>query len=368
MDLGPFLLEQWLEKYEHTTKYDLACSTGPKWAAKELLALMTEEEKERLFATPLTYRPSGGTAPLRQAVAGWLGVDENDVQIGTGASEALLSLFFLASDSEGNVVIPTPGYPAFSAFPTSFGLETRTYAHRPENRFQPDINEIKSLVDERTRILLVNTPHNPTGTILGPDALRELHDFAAERNVQFVVDEVYHPIYYDAENDTAATLPNAIILGDLSKALCMAGLRVGWIIDRDRNRLEQHRNARSYFTISNGVFGEALAEVAVRNRDTIFERAQATAERNLALLDSFFDEQEERLSWVRPQGGFTAFPSLTSGEDTRALCQRVAELGVLLAPGDCFGHPSHFRLGFGACEEGFANALETFSEVLRKSR
>ncbi len=230
MDFGPFLLEQWLEKYEHTTKYDLACSTGPKWAAKELLALMTEEEKERLFATPLTYRPSGGTAPLRQAVAGWLGVDENDVQIGTGASEALLSLFFLASGSDGNVVIPTPGYPAFSAFPTSFGLETRTYPLRPENRFQHDINEIKSLVDERTRILLVNTPHNPTGTILGPDALRELHDFAAERNVQFVVDEVYHPIYYDAENDTAATLPNAIILGDLSKALCMAGLRVGWII------------------------------------------------------------------------------------------------------------------------------------------
>ncbi len=67
-------------------------------------------------------------------------------------------------------------------------------------------------------------------------------------------------------------------------------------------------------------------------------------------------------------GRLYGLPYLTSGEDTRALCQRVAELGVLLAPGDCFGYPSHFRLGFGACEEGFANALETFSEVLRKSR
>lgn len=366
MDFGPFLLEQWLEKYEHSTEHNLACSTGPLWAAKELFDLMTEEEKEQLFDTPLTYRPSGGTAALRRAVAGWLGVDEEEVQIGTGASEALLSLFFLASDPEANVVIPTPGYPAFSAFPESLGLETRTYAHRPENAFQPDIDEIKSLVDERTRILLVNTPHNPTGMVFSIDDLRELHDFTAERNVQFVVDEVYHPIYYGKENDTAATLPQAIILGDLSKALCMAGLRVGWIIDRDRARLTRHRNARSYFTISNGVFGEALAEVAVRNRDKIFKRAQVAAENNLAQLDTFF-KREESLSWTRPQGGFTAFPNLTSGKDTRAICREVAELGVLLAPGDCFGYPSHFRLGFGACEEGFANALETFSEVLRKS-
>ena len=89
--------------------------------------------------------------------------------------------------------------------------------------------------------------------------------------------------------------------------------------------------------------------------------------RSAPARDSFFDEHEESLSWVRPQGGFTAFPCLTSGEDARALCRRVAERGVLLAPGDCFGYPSHLRLGFGACEGGFAEALETLSEALRKS-
>ena len=97
MEFGPFLLEQWLEKHEHTTRFDLASSTGPPWTARELLGLMTEVEKEQLFGAPLTYRPSGGTAPLRRAVAAWLGVDDADVQVGTGASEALLSLFFLAS-------------------------------------------------------------------------------------------------------------------------------------------------------------------------------------------------------------------------------------------------------------------------------
>jgi aspartate/methionine/tyrosine aminotransferase len=247
-------------------------------------------------------------------------------------------------------------------------LEIRTYPLRPQNQNQPDIEQVISLIDARTRIVLVNSPHNPTGTVFGADVLRELHDITTERGVQFVVDEVYHPIYHGEENDTAASLPNAIILGDLSKALCLPGLRVGWIVDRDQARLEQHRNARSYFTISNSMFGEALAEVAVRNREKIFTRGRATAKRNLAILDSFFNQHAERLAWVRPQGGFTCFPHLVSGENSRGICQASAEQGVLLAPGDCFGCPSHLRLGFGACTEGFADALEIFAETLGRSR
>ncbi len=244
-------------------------------------------------------------------------------------------------------------------------MEIRSYAHRPENDFQPDIDEIKSLIDGQTKIILVNTPHNPTGAVFDPNDLRELHDFAVEREIQFVVDEVYHPIYHGQMNDTAVSLPHAIVLGDMSKALCMPALRVGWIIDRNRARLHQHQNARAYFTISNGIFGETLSEVALRNREKIFDRARVTVQKNLALLDSFFTDHQETLKWTRPHGGFTAFPSLVSAENSYELCQRLAQLGVVLAPGDCFGYPAHFRLGFGACEEGFDDALRIFSEVLR---
>src|SRR5262249_33922671 len=155
-------------------------------------------------------------------------------------------------------------------------------------------------------------------------------DFAAERGIQFVVDEVYHPIYHGQETRSAATLPHATILGDLSKAFCLSGLRVGWLVERNRNRMEQLLNARSYFTISNTPIGEAMAVTAVRRRETLFSRVRTVVNANLALLDGFFERLSDVIGWVRPRGGMTGFPWLIGEQDSRGLCQKAAERGVLL--------------------------------------
>lgn len=365
MELQPFLLEQWLEQHQAKTKYNLASSTGPPFTVEELMDFMSQEEQECLFKSQIVYSPSRGGAPLRRSIATWLGVAEDEVLIATGASEALWILFFSATEPGANVVVPSPGFPTFTALPESLGLETRTYHLRQENRFQLDLDEIQSIADEKTRIILVNTPHNPTGMTVGPAVLGRIHDFAVDRGIQLVVDEVYHPIHYGEEQPSAARLPHATVLGDLSKALCLSGLRVGWMIERDRERLEKYWNARSYFTISNTLIGEYLADIAVRHRQVIFERAKKTAEANLELLDGFFAENRDRLSWVRPGGSFTAFPRLRSDRDSRPFCARAAEAGILLAPGDCFGYPPHFRLGFGVCTGGFEEALGLLSKLLR---
>jgi DNA-binding transcriptional MocR family regulator len=125
-------------------------------------------------------------------------------------------------------------------------------------------------------------------------------------------------------------------------------------------------DARSYLTISNSPIDEALAAAAIRSRDTIIARAQAVAEQNLATLDAFVAEHVELLGWVRPAGGLTAFPWLRSGADSRPLCIDAAAAGVLVAPGDCFDVPSHFRIGFGAAEHGFVEAVTRLGEVLAK--
>jgi aspartate/methionine/tyrosine aminotransferase len=110
-----------------------------------------------------------------------------------------------------------------------------------------------------------------------------------------------------------------------------------------------------------------LATGAIRARDTILTRAQTVTETNLAMLDAFFDEHSAQLGWVRPTGGMTAFPWLRSGADTRPFCVGVAAAGVLVAPGDCFGMPSHFRIGYGATEHRFSEALARLDDVLRKT-
>jgi aspartate/methionine/tyrosine aminotransferase len=180
-----------------------------------------------------------------------------------------------------------------------------------------------------------------------------------------VVDEVYHPLYHGRASRSAGEYSGATVFGDMSKAFCLSGLRIGWILERDPDRRQQYWNARAHFSISNNFPGELLAEVAVKNRERIFARARDVASRNLAVLDELFDRREDRLEWTRPRGGTTAFPRLRSGGDARPFCQRAAERGVLLAPGDAFSHPSHFRLGFGACAEGFEDAVAIVDDLLK---
>jgi aspartate/methionine/tyrosine aminotransferase len=362
------MLDQWLNEYHFSAKppeFDLASSTGPHWTVADLFELISEAERAQLLETDLVYSAAAGNEKLRQAVAGMQGVSAEQVQIVTGASEALLILFMMAAEPGANVILPFPLFPSTSVIADLLGLETRFYRLDRERDFAVDLDAVKQLADERTKLLLVNTPHNPTGATLSDDDLRALHDFAAERGITFVADEVYHPIYHGSETRSAACLPQATVLGSFSKALSLSGLRIGWIIERDSARLQQYTQGRGYFTISNAPLAEQFALIALQHRDTILNRTREVVAANLKLLDQFFAEHSDDLGWVRPRGGTTAFPWLRDGSDARDFCRTVAERGVLLAPGDCFQMPDHFRLGFGVSTAGFGAALDRVGEVLK---
>jgi aspartate/methionine/tyrosine aminotransferase len=365
MQLKPFLLDAWLDQYEHDIEFDLAASTGPPWSVNEILALAEEETRRRFLNHKLAYSRVAGADSLREAIAEMQGVPLDSVQVVTGAAEALLALMWLAAEPGANVILPLPGFATFSALPESLGLETRFYSVRRENGFRMDPDEIRRLADSKTKLILVNSPHHPTGATLGDDELEALHQFATERGIQFVCDEVYHPIYHGRQKKSAARLPHATVIGDLSKALSLPGVRTGWIIEHDARRRQQYWTARAYFTICNATTGEILSEIAIRRRDIVLGKVQEVATRNLMLLERFMGEHHHVLGWIPPQGGMTAFPWLVSVEDARAFCRAAAERGILLAPGDCFDVPSHFRLGFAAAGDRFSRALDRFGTFLK---
>lgn len=367
MELPPFLLDRWIEQKNYADppiEYDLASSTGPVWTLRELFALSSGNELEALLDARISYTSAAGTLALRSAIAELEGVQADEVQIVTGAEEALLILLFLAAQSGANVLLPNPGFPANTALAASLGIEIRHYNLRAENGFRVEIEEIERLIDRNTRLLLVNSPHNPTGAVLSDAEMQNLHDLCVEHHIQFVSDQVYHPIYHGPATRSAARLSHATVIGDFSKALCLSGLRVGWMIDHDPVRRERYRNARNYFTITANVFGELLAVLALKQRDSIYARASQVAARNLALLDRLMAEHDGLLQWCRPCGGMTAFPWLADRADTRDFCRRLAKRGVLVVPGDCFGQPSHFRLGFAASGDRFSHALERVAGFL----
>jgi aspartate/methionine/tyrosine aminotransferase len=287
------------------------------------------------------------------------------VQIVTGASEALVALMWLAAEPGANVIIPMPGFTTFSALPESLGLETRFYRVRRENGFRIDPDEIMRLADSNTKLILVNTPHNPTGATLADHEMEALHDFTAERGIQLVIDEVYHPIYHATLSQSAARLPHATVISDLSKAFSIPGVRTGWMIENDPQRRRHYWTARAYFSICNATTGEILSEIAIRNRDIVLAMTQEAATRNLILLERFMADHRDVLGWIPPQGGMTAFPWLLSGENDRPFCQAATARGILLAPGDCFDAPSHFRLGFAAPGHNFSSALDRFGAFVK---
>lgn len=368
MKFPPFLLNDWLIRYHYMKppiEYDLAASTGPLWTLRQLTELSDPGERAQLLNTLLDYTHAAGTDALRKAIAEMQDVERDEVQVLTGAAEALFILFVLAAEDGANVLVPFPGFPPFTEIPKGLGIEVRSYHLRPENLFRIDLDEVRDLTDVNTKLLIVNTPHNPTGATLSNDELQFLNDFAADRNIQLVVDQVYHPIYQDREACTATRFSHATVVGDFSKALCLPALRVGWIVDRNPVRMKRYHDARSYFTVSNTSVGEALAVVAARHREKIYAQVRRVTRANVALLDQFFEGHADVLAWVRPKGGMTAFPWLKSNDSSHEFCEAAAKHGVLLAPGDCFGAPAHFRLGFGASGDRFAAGLERLGSFVR---
>src|SRR5271163_2269882 len=170
MRLKPFLLDMWLDTYEHSTEFNLAASTGPPWTLNEILSLANDEEREHFLNHKVVYSRPAGADGLRSAIAEMYGVEAEAVQVVTGASEALLVLMWLAAEPGANVILPHPGFTTFSALPESLRIETRFYAVRKENGFAIDIEEIKKLTDRNTKLVLINSPHNPTGATMSDAA------------------------------------------------------------------------------------------------------------------------------------------------------------------------------------------------------
>ncbi|MBO9516682.1 MAG: pyridoxal phosphate-dependent aminotransferase [Porphyrobacter sp.] len=361
MDLPPFLLNDWLESRSNL-RFNLAGSTGPRWTMGDLVQL--GDVPLDLADMAISYAPPAGTADLRAEIAAHHDVDPDWVVVTNGASEAFLLLLQALSRVGGNVLLPMPAYPAFTGAALSAHLEPRYYQLRRERQFRIDLDQVVAMADGETVLAVANSPQNPTGALLGSDDCKALGEGLREKGVSLLVDEVFHPVYFGEANPSAAGIENVIVIGDMSKAFSMPGLRIGWIVDQDAERRARIIRARSYLSLSGSPMTEALALHALRNRSVILDRVNAIAAANFEDLRRFMSEVDDILGWVPPEAGMLAFPWFRDGRDSRAFCEHMADKGVFLSPGDCFGMPEHMRIGFGSQTDGIALALKLIAQEL----
>ncbi len=361
MHLPPFALNHWLS-HHHAIRYDLASSTGPHWSLADLLQLGAGLPD--LAETPLTYASPEGSPALRHAIADFHAIDPDWVVTTTGGSEALAIFLCLAERPGGNLVIPDPAYPAYAALAATFHLHTRTYPLTESNGYAHQPEAILAATTPHTAAVIVNTPHNPTGAVMPAADITTLAAALAARGIKLLVDEVYHPLYFGPPNPSAAGIPNVTVTADLSKALSLAGLRTGWLIEPDPALRQRMIDARGYVTISGSPVLERLATHALAHRAAILGKLHATATANLPRLAALIAATNGVLAWSPPAGGTTAFPRFTDRPASRPFCERLAQAGVLLAPGDCFGHPAHLRIGYAQQTQDFEPALAILARHL----
>jgi len=351
MQLPSFKLERFFAQYEFSSKYLLCSSDSESLTIQDLLAL--EPEAHHLFLRQrLGYTESPGAPELRQEICRlYKTMQPEQVLVHAGAEEAVFLFMHAVLELGDHVIVHSPCYQSLLEVARSRGCEVTRWQARERNGWALDLDDLRRALRANTRVIVINTPHNPTGYLMSPEDFREVNQIAQAKGIILFCDEVYRESEYRASDRLPAACDindSAVSLGVMSKTYGLAGLRIGWIATRHAAIYEKMARLKDYTTICNSAPSEFLAALALRHREKIVLRNLDIVLRNLDLLDRFFARFKNRFAWQRPAAGPIAFPRLL-GENVESFCERlVRQTGVLLAPGTLFeDYDNHFRLGFG---------------------
>ena len=374
MKIETFDLERWMTTYEVDARYDLAESGIAPPTLGELLALDPEGGTlDRLLALPLGYSEARGTAALRAAIAAlYDDTTPEHILVTTGAIEANFLLCNVLLEPGDTAIAVSPAYQQLYALPAAVGATVKRWTLREEEGWRFDLDALERLVDDRTKLIVVNTPHNPTGATMSAADFRRLHALCEERGIWLLSDEAYRWLIFSGEEPAppARSLGGrgrrGISVGTLSKPLGLPGLRVGWLAAPEEI-VRRCWALRDYVTLSPARLSDALALLALTHRERLLERTRAIATANFQHLHDFMEDHAGVLSWVPPRGGLLALPRYSFDRPSYEFANRLAEeRGVMLAPGAAFGQERHFRIGFGPRPEVFREGLAVVAEYLRE--
>jgi aspartate/methionine/tyrosine aminotransferase len=369
MKVKPFKLERYYTINEFSAKYSLCNSDCEAMSIKDLLA-MEEGSAENFGNLWLGYTETPGNPELRGHVADlFTEISADDMLICTGAQEPIY-LFSQANLNAGDeVIVQTPCYQSVQSVPESIGCKVLSWEVKyvgDEPTF--DIGALKEMVTDKTRVIYLNTPHNPTGFHFSADQQQEIVEIARAHNIIIFSDEVYRELEHSPEYIIPAfadVYENGVSVGVMSKAYGLPGLRIGWIATKNKELLENVAILKEYTTICNSAPSEFLAGVALRNRHKILERNLGIIQDTLPLYDNFFDEYGDLFSWHKPNAGPIAFVKMKFDTDDMAFAERVLkEQKVLLLPGGIYDYGGYFRIGFGRTE--VPEALHQFETFVKR--
>lgn len=366
MNLSPFKLERYFDKYEFTAKYILCASDCESFSIQELLA-MEPGGSEQFLAQRLGYTETQGSMALRREVSRlYEAITPEEALIHSGGEEGIFLVLQALLSRNDHVIIHTPCYQSLIELARSIGCEITEWSDWNNGCWMPSADELVKNIRSETKAIIVNTPHNPTGSHLSKEDFLRINKIAEERGIVLFSDEAYREAEYSAEDRLPAACDisrTAVSLGVMSKAYGLPGLRIGWIATHNIALLRKVALLKDYTSICNSGPSEFLSEIALRHRKTILERNRKIMLNNLTLLDEFFSRHSGTFEWRKPKAGPIAFPRLLEGSVNEFCDSIVKNTGVLLLPGTIYDDSKNcFRIGFG--RQNMSVALDRFDEYL----
>jgi aspartate aminotransferase len=324
------------------------------------------------------YTAAAGIDPLREAIAvdarARKGIEARPEQvIVTPGAKPIMFYAMLALVGDGDEVIyPNPGFPIYESMASFVGGRPVAAPLREANDFRMDVEEVERLVTRRTRMIVINSPHNPCGSVLAPEDVEALARIAVEHDLVVLADEIYGRLQYDGEPLSIATLPGmaerTITLDGFSKTYAMTGWRLGYGIVPDWLVPAFSRLVINSVSCTNA-FAQAGAVVALTGPqdDADHMRAEFIARRSLVV------EGLNAIPGVRcvmPRGAFYAFPNITRfGRTSAELADHLLyDAGVCVLAGTAFGRhgEGYVRLSYANSRQNLAHALELMADSLAK--
>ncbi len=308
-----------------------------------------------------------GYPPLKEVIAAKYSVAPDNVVTSQGTSMANFLAMATIIERGDEVLIEQPAYDPLLSALGYLGAGIKRFARRFEDGYRIDSDELKRLITPRTRLIVITSPHNPSGVAVDQETIKQIGELALETGARVLVDEVYRDILFEDAPPVAATLgPQFITTSSLTKSYGLSGLRCGWILCEPK-LAERMRRLDDLFGAVGSMPSDTLSVAAFRNLSLLEARTRAMIEPSTELVHQFLRENEDVLECVVPPRSMIVFPRLKKSDDSQRLHDLLRQFDTSIVPGKFFEAPRHFRLGFAVKTEDVAAGLQNLSKALRSA-
>jgi aspartate/methionine/tyrosine aminotransferase len=324
------------------------------------------------------YTAATGILPLREAIVAdvkrWKGIDTapDQVVVTPGAKPIMFYTMLALIDDGDEVIYPNPGFPIYESMARYVGGTPVAAPLREGNDFRMDVDEVASLITPRTKLLVINSPHNPTGSILTDADIRRLAELAVEHDLVVLADEIYGRLQYSGEPLSIATLPGmadrTITLDGFSKTFAMTGWRMGYGVLPEWLVPSFSRLVINSVSCTNAFAQFGAVEALTGPQDEADDMRTEFIARRQIMVDGL--NAIPGVTCVMPHGAFYTFPNVSSfGRTSSEIADHLLyDAGVCGLAGTSFGKDGegHLRFSYANSRENLVLALERVGESLAR--